>query len=246
MANFPGSRLLLFLSFTPSQFNKLLLGNVHVAEGFHALFASLLLLPRLPLAFSPVSDRFHFMSDKQLALNSIERLPEDASLDVIAERMGFLAAIRKALDQKGHENVRILAYSAKYTSAFYGPFREAVGSLSSLGKADKKTYQMDPANAREALREAELDFEQGADMLMVKPALPYLDIIRAVRERFDVPIAAYQVSGEYAMIAAAANNGWIDGERAMMESLLAFKRAGADGVLTYFAPRAAEKLRAQN
>jgi porphobilinogen synthase len=136
-----------------------------------------------------------------------------------------------------------MAYAAKYASAFYGPFRDAVGSAKTL-TGDKRTYQMDSANSDEALREVELDIAEGADMVMVKPGMPYLDVVRRVKDAFGMPTFAYQVSGEYAMIAAAAQNGWIDGERAMMESLLAFKRAGADGVLTYFAPQAAEKLKA--
>jgi len=141
--------------------------------------------------------------------------------------------------------VRIMAYAAKYASGFYGPFRDAIGSRSNLGKADKRSYQMDPANSDEALREVELDIAEGADMVMVKPGMPYLDVVRRVKDTFAMPTFAYQVSGEYAMIAAAANNGWLDGERAMMESLVAFKRAGADGVLSYFAPKVAEKLRSQ-
>ncbi|MFL5166541.1 MAG: porphobilinogen synthase, partial [Microvirga sp.] len=140
-------------------------------------------------------------------------------------------------------DVQIMAYAAKYASAFYGPFRDAVGTNATL-TGDKRTYQMDPGNTDEALREVALDLDEGADMVMVKPGLPYLDIVRRVKETFGVPTFAYQVSGEYAMIEAAARNGWLDGNRAMMESLLAFKRAGADGVLTYFAPRAAEKLKA--
>jgi porphobilinogen synthase len=155
---------------------------------------------------------------------------------------GRVAAIRAALDAAGLIHTRIMAYSAKYASAFYGPFRDAVGSSSAL-TGDKKTYQMDPANTEEALREVALDIEEGADMVMVKPGMPYLDIVQRVKDRFGVPTFAYQVSGEYAMIEAAARNGWLDGERAMMESLLAFKRAGADGVLTYFAPRAAAALK---
>lgn len=155
---------------------------------------------------------------------------------------GRVAAIRAALDAAGLIHTRIMAYSAKYASAFYGPFRDAVGSSSAL-TGDKKTYQMDPANTEEALREVALDIEEGADMVMVKPGMPYLDIVQRVKDRFRVPTFAYQVSGEYAMIEAAARNGWLDGERAMMESLLAFKRAGADGVLTYFAPRAAAVLK---
>jgi porphobilinogen synthase len=157
---------------------------------------------------------------------------------------GRVAAIREALDDEGYLDVQILAYAAKYASAFYGPFRDAIGSKGAL-RGDKRTYQMDPANTDEALREVELDLEEGADMVMVKPGMPYLDIIRRVKDEFGAPTFAYQVSGEYAMLMAAADNGWLDGDKAMMESLLAFKRAGADGVLTYFAPRAAEKLRAE-
>ena len=156
---------------------------------------------------------------------------------------GRVLAIREALDAEGYLDIQIMAYAAKYASAFYGPFRDAIGSKGAL-KGDKRTYQMDPANTDEALREVELDLEEGADMVMVKPGLPYLDIIRRVKDEFGAPTFAYQVSGEYAMLMAAANNGWLDGDKAMMESLLAFKRAGADGVLTYFAPRAAEKIRA--
>jgi porphobilinogen synthase len=169
----------------------------------------------------------------------------EAGIDVIApsDMMdGRVGAIRAALDAAGFIHTRIMAYAAKYASAFYGPFREAVGSGSAL-KGDKKTYQMDPANSDEALREVALDLAEGADMVMVKPGMPYLDILRRVRETFHVPTFAYQVSGEYAMIAGAAERGWLDGERAMMESLLAFKRAGANGVLTYFAPAAARLLR---
>jgi porphobilinogen synthase len=157
---------------------------------------------------------------------------------------GRVGAIRDALDDEGFLDVQIMAYAAKYASAFYGPFRDAIGSKAAL-KGDKRTYQMDPGNSDEALREVELDLEQGADMVMVKPGMPYLDIIRRVKDEFGAPTFAYQVSGEYAMIQAAAQNGWLDGDKAMMESLLAFKRAGADGVLTYFAPRAAEKLKAE-
>ena len=170
-----------------------------------------------------------------------------AGADVIApsDMMdGRVGAIREALDAEGFLDVQILAYAAKYASAFYGPFRDAVGSAGAL-KGDKRTYQMDPANSDEALREVELDLDEGADMVMVKPGMPYLDIIRRVKDEFGAPTFAYQVSGEYSMIMAAANNGWLDGDKAMMESLIAFKRAGADGVLTYFAPRAAEKLRAR-
>jgi len=168
-----------------------------------------------------------------------------AGADVIApsDMMdGRVGAIREALDAEGFLDVQIMAYSAKYASAFYGPFRDALGSKGAL-KGDKRTYQMDPANSDEALREVELDLDEGADMVMVKPGLPYLDIIARVKDEFGAPTFAYQVSGEYSMIMAAAMNGWIDGDKAMMESLIAFKRAGADGALTYFAPRAAEMLK---
>lgn len=171
----------------------------------------------------------------------------EAGCDVIApsDMMdGRVAAIREALDRTGLLDVQIMAYAAKYASAFYGPFRDAIGSAKTL-VGDKRTYQMDSANTDEALREVELDISEGADMVMVKPGMPYLDVVRRVKDTFAMPTFAYQVSGEYAMIAAAANNGWLDGDRAMMESLLAFKRAGADGVLSYFAPKAAEKLRSQ-
>lgn len=154
---------------------------------------------------------------------------------------GRVGAIRAALDMDGYSDVQIMAYTAKYASAFYGPFREAVGANATL-KGDKKTYQMDPANSDEAILEAELDVREGADMLMVKPGMPYLDIVRRLKEQFSLPTFAYQVSGEYAMICAAGQNGWLDQDRAMWESLLAFKRAGADGILTYFAPKIAEEL----
>ncbi len=170
----------------------------------------------------------------------------EAGCDIIApsDMMdGRVAAIRKGLDAADFTDVSIMAYAAKYASAFYGPFRDAVGSAKTL-QGDKRTYQMDPGNSDEALREVALDIEEGADMIMVKPGLPYLDICRRVKETFGMPTFAYQVSGEYAMIMAAAQNGWLDGERAMVESLIAFKRAGCDGVLTYFAPRVAEKLAA--
>ncbi|MFM8475291.1 MAG: porphobilinogen synthase [Planctomycetaceae bacterium] len=169
-----------------------------------------------------------------------------AGSDVIApsDMMdGRVRAIREALDAAGFPLVQIMAYSAKYASAFYGPFRDAVGSAGNLGSGDKKTYQMDPANGDEALREVALDLQEGADMVMVKPGMPYLDIVRRVKERFGVPTYAYQVSGEYAMISAAAAHGWLNREAAMLESLMCFRRAGADGVLTYFAIEAAEKLR---
>ncbi len=169
----------------------------------------------------------------------------DAGVDIVApsDMMdGRIGAIRQALEAKGHIHTRIMAYSAKYASAFYGPFRDAVGSASHLGKADKKVYQMDPGNTDEALREVALDIAEGADMVMVKPGMPYLDVVRRVKDEFKVPTFAYQVSGEYAMLKAAAQNGWLDHDAVMMESLLAFKRAGADGVLTYFAIDAAKKL----
>jgi porphobilinogen synthase len=168
----------------------------------------------------------------------------EAGCDIIApsDMMdGRVGAIRKALEAHGYANVQIMAYAAKYASAFYGPFRDAVGSSATL-KGDKRTYQMDPANSDEALREVALDIAEGADMVMVKPGMPYLDIVRRVKDSFGVPTFAYQVSGEYAMLTAAAQNGWLDGDKVMLESLLAFKRAGADGVLTYFAPRAAKLL----
>ena len=156
---------------------------------------------------------------------------------------GRIGAIRQALEAAGHVNTRIMAYSAKYASAFYGPFRDAVGSAANLGKADKKVYQMDPGNTNEALREVALDIAEGADMVMVKPGMPYLDIVRRVKDEFGVPTFAYQVSGEYAMLKAAAQNGWLAHDAVMMESLLAFKRAGADGILTYFARDAARLLK---
>lgn len=156
---------------------------------------------------------------------------------------GRIGVMRKALEDKGLIHTRIMAYSAKYASAFYGPFRDAVGSAAALGKADKFTYQMDPANTDEALREVALDIAEGADMVMVKPGMPYLDIVRRVKDEFKVPTYAYQVSGEYAMLKAAALNGWLDHDKVMMESMMAFKRAGADGVLTYFALDIARKLK---
>ncbi|WDZ96362.1 porphobilinogen synthase [Herbaspirillum sp. WKF16] len=170
----------------------------------------------------------------------------DAGVDVVApsDMMdGRIAAIRAMLESKGHIYTRIMAYSAKYASAFYGPFRDAVGSAANLGKGSKATYQMDPANSDEALREVALDLQEGADMVMVKPGMPYLDIVRRVKDEFRVPTFAYQVSGEYAMIKAAAQNGWLDHDKTMMEAMMAFKRAGADGVLTYFALDIARKLK---
>jgi porphobilinogen synthase len=187
------------------------------------------------------------LNDETVAILTEQALIQaEAGADIIApsDMMdGRVGAIRAVLDGAGHTDVQIMAYAAKYASAFYGPFRDAVGTNATL-VGDKRTYQMDPANSDEALREVALDLEEGADMVMVKPGLPYLDIVRRVKETFAVPTFAYQVSGEYAMIEAAAQNGWLDGERAMMESLIAFKRAGADGILTYFAPRAAERLKA--
>ncbi|TEA76846.1 porphobilinogen synthase [Allopusillimonas ginsengisoli] len=171
-----------------------------------------------------------------------------AGVDIVApsDMMdGRIGAIRKALEAEQHIYTRIMAYSAKYASAFYGPFRDAVGSAANLGKSNKSTYQMDPANRLEALREVEADIREGADMVMVKPGMPYLDVLREVKNAFGMPTYAYQVSGEYAMIQAAAANGWLDHDKVMMESLLAFKRAGGDGILTYFAVQAARLLKAQ-
>ncbi len=168
-----------------------------------------------------------------------------AGVDIVApsDMMdGRIGAIRQALEAKGHIHTRIMAYSAKYASAFYGPFRDAVGSAGNLGRANKKVYQMDHGNSDEALREVAIDIAEGADMVMVKPGMPYLDIVRRVKDEFHVPTFAYQVSGEYAMLKAAAQNGWLEHDAVMMESLLAFKRAGADGVLTYFALDAARLL----
>ena len=168
----------------------------------------------------------------------------EAGCDIIApsDMMdGRIGVIRNALEHAGHQNVQIMAYAAKYASAFYGPFRDAIGSTAVLS-GDKRTYQMDPANGEEALREVALDLAEGADMVMVKPGMPYLDIVRRVKDEFGAPTFAYQVSGEYAMLMAAAERGWLDGDKVMLESLIAFKRAGADGILTYFAPRAARLL----
>ncbi len=169
----------------------------------------------------------------------------EAGVDIIgpSDMMdGRIGAIRRALEDAGHKNVLLLSYAAKYASAFYGPFRDAVGASGAL-KGDKTTYQMDPANSDEALRLVARDLSEGADMVMIKPGLPYLDICRRVKDAFGAPTYAYQVSGEYAMIMGAAQNGWIDGDKAMFESLMAFKRAGCDGILTYFAPAVARKLR---
>jgi porphobilinogen synthase len=190
----------------------------------------------------------YILNDATVAVLTDQALTQaQAGVDIVApsDMMdGRIAAIRAALEANGHIHTRIMAYSAKYASAFYGPFRDAVGSASNLGKSDKKAYQMDPGNSDEALREVALDLAEGADMVMVKPGMPYLDIVRRVKDEFGVPTFAYQVSGEYAMLKAAANNGWLDHDAVMMESLLAFKRAGADGVLTYFALAAARLLKA--
>ncbi len=170
-----------------------------------------------------------------------------AGCDVIApsDMMdGRVGRIRQSLDQAGFEQVQILSYAAKYASSFYGPFRDAVGSAKNLASGDKKTYQQDPANSDEALHEVAADLREGADLVMVKPGMPYLDIIRRVKDSFAVPVLAYQVSGEYAMIAAAAERGWLDRERTMLESLMSFRRAGADGILTYFAYEAAQLINA--
>ncbi len=189
----------------------------------------------------------YILNDETVELLVKQALTQaEAGVDIVApsDMMdGRIGAIRQALEQHGHIHTRIMAYSAKYASAFYGPFRDAVGSAGNLGKADKKVYQMDPGNSDEALREVALDIAEGADMVMVKPGMPYLDIVRRVKDEFKVPTFAYQVSGEYAMLKAAAQNGWLDHDLVMMESLLAFKRAGADGILTYFAREAARKLR---
>jgi porphobilinogen synthase len=190
----------------------------------------------------------NILNDETVAVLVRQALVQaEAGCDVIApsDMMdGRVGAIRTGLDAAGFTDVQIMSYAAKYASAFYGPFRDAIGSAKTL-TGDKRTYQMDSANSDEALREVELDIAEGADMVMVKPGMPYLDVVRRVKDTFSMPTFVYQVSGEYAMIAAAANNGWIDGDRAMMESLLGFKRAGADGILTYFAPKAAEKLKAE-
>jgi porphobilinogen synthase len=190
----------------------------------------------------------YILNDATVAVLVRQALAQaEAGVDIVApsDMMdGRIGAIRAALESAGAIHTRIMAYSAKYASAFYGPFRDAVGSASSLGKSNKKVYQMDPGNSDEALREVAMDIAEGADMVMVKPGMPYLDIVRRVKDEFRVPTFAYQVSGEYAMLKAAAQNGWLDHDAVMMESLLAFKRAGADGVLTYFALDAARKLRA--
>lgn len=189
----------------------------------------------------------YIINDETVAVLRQQALVQaEAGVDIVApsDMMdGRIGAIRQALEAAGHIHTRIMAYSAKYASAFYGPFRDAVGSAAQLGKSNKKVYQMDPGNSDEALREVALDLAEGADMVMVKPGMPYLDIVRRVKDEFRVPTFAYQVSGEYAMLKAAAANGWLDHDAVMMEALLAFRRAGADGVLTYFARDAARLLR---
>jgi porphobilinogen synthase len=191
----------------------------------------------------------YVLNDETIAVLCAQALVQAAAgVDIVApsDMMdGRIGAIRSALEAEGHIHTRIMAYSAKYASAFYGPFRDAVGSSANLGKSNKAVYQMDPANGDEALREVALDLQEGADMVMVKPGMPYLDIVRRVKETFRVPTFAYQVSGEYAMLMAAAANGWLDQRAVALESLLAFKRAGADGILTYFALSVARWLRAE-
>ncbi len=194
-----------------------------------------------------LDDTGYIVNDSTVAVLRQQALVQaQAGVDIVApsDMMdGRIGAIRAELESRGAIHTRIMAYSAKYASAFYGPFRDAVGSAGNLGRADKKVYQMDPGNTDEALREVALDIAEGADMVMVKPGMPYLDIVRRVKDEFRVPTFAYQVSGEYAMLKAAAANGWLDHDAVMMESLLAFKRAGADGVLTYFALDAARLVR---
>lgn len=195
-----------------------------------------------------IDETGYILNDETLAVLERQALTQaQAGVDIVApsDMMdGRIGALRRALDAKAFIHTRIMAYSAKYASGFYGPFRDAVGSASSLGKGNKYTYQMDPANSNEALWEVGLDLAEGADMVMVKPGLPYLDIVRRVKDEFKAPTFVYQVSGEYAMLKAAAGNGWLDERTCALEALLAFKRAGADGVLTYFALQAAEWLRA--
>ena len=194
-----------------------------------------------------LDDSGYIMNDPTVEVLVQQALTQaDAGVDIVApsDMMdGRIGAIRMALEAHGNIHTRIMAYSAKYASSFYGPFRDAVGSAGNLGKSDKKVYQMDAGNSDEALREVAMDIAEGADMVMVKPGMPYLDIVRRVKDEFSMPTFVYQVSGEYAMLKAAAQNGWLDHDGVMMESLLAFKRAGADGILTYFAIDAAEKLR---
>ena len=194
-----------------------------------------------------IDDTGYVLNDETIEVLVRQALTQArAGVDIVApsDMMdGRIGAIRRALEAEGLIHTRIMAYSAKYASAFYGPFRDAVGSAGNLGKSNKKVYQMDPGNTDEALREVGLDLAEGADMVMVKPGMPYLDVVRRVKDEFHVPTFAYQVSGEYAMLKAAAANGWLDHDAVMMESLLAFKRAGADGILTYFALDAAQALR---
>ncbi len=194
-----------------------------------------------------LDDTGYILNDETVEVLVQQALTQaQAGVDIVApsDMMdGRIGAIRRALEDKGLIHTRIMAYSAKYASAFYGPFRDAVGSAGNLGKSNKKVYQMDPGNTDEALREVAMDIAEGADMVMVKPGMPYLDVVRRVKDEFRVPTFAYQVSGEYAMLKAAAQNGWLDHDAVMMEALLAFKRAGADGVLTYFALDAARLLR---
>jgi len=193
-----------------------------------------------------INEQGYVMNDETVEVLVKQALSHaDAGADIVApsDMMdGRVAAIRTALEKSGHTNTRILAYSAKYASAFYGPFRDAVGSSASLGSGDKKTYQMDPANSDEALREVDLDVNEGADIVMVKPGLPYLDIVSRVKDTFQMPTFVYQVSGEYAMLKAASMNGWLDERATVMETLVACKRAGADAILTYYAKQAAEWL----
>ena len=194
-----------------------------------------------------IDDHGYVINDQTTGILVEQALVQaQAGVDIVApsDMMdGRIGAIRSALEQAGHIHTQIMAYSAKYASAFYGPFRDAVGSASNLGKSDKKTYQMDPANSDEALREVALDLQEGADMVMVKPGMPYLDIVSRVKRTFGVPTFVYQVSGEYAMLKAAAANGWLDERAVALESLLAMRRAGADGVLTYFAREVARWLK---
>ncbi|MFO1329667.1 MAG: porphobilinogen synthase [Rubrivivax sp.] len=194
-----------------------------------------------------LDDTGYILNDETVAVLQQQALVQaEAGVDIVApsDMMdGRIGAIRHVLEERRFIHTRIMAYSAKYASAFYGPFRDAVGSAGNLGKGNKKVYQMDPGNTDEALREVAMDIAEGADMVMVKPGMPYLDIVRRVKDEFRMPTFAYQVSGEYAMLKAAALNGWLDHDAAMMEALLAFRRAGADGVLTYFALDAARKLR---
>ena len=193
-----------------------------------------------------IDDQGYVLNDETVAVLAQQAVVHAAAgADVVApsDMMdGRVAALRQALEASGHIHTRILAYAAKYASSFYGPFRDAVGSAANLGKGDKSTYQMDPANSDEALREVGLDLQEGADMIMVKPGMPYLDIVRRVKDAYGAPTYAYQVSGEYAMLKAAAQNGWLDEQACMLEALLAFKRAGADGILTYFARDAARLI----